>query len=314
VAEAARRAPGLLERLRAGAVLVGDGALGTQIMERGLAPGEPPESFNLTRPEVLEEIAGLYLAAGADLVTTNSFGGSPARLAQRGLEECTEEINRAAVAAVRRAVGARAYVSASVGPSGHLLKPYGDADPGAIAAGFERQIGALAAAGADLVCIETMTDLAEAVLAVRAARATAPGLPVIATVTFEKTRRGFYTVMGNPIAQVVAELAAAGADVLGSNCGNGSETMVEVARQLRALTARPLVIQPNAGLPEPHGGATVYPETPEFMAERARELIACGVAIVGGCCGTTPEHVRALRAVVDAAAPPKPRAGGTATP
>jgi 5-methyltetrahydrofolate--homocysteine methyltransferase len=288
----------LLDRLRTGEVLVGDGAWGTLLMAHGLAPGEPPEAINLSRPEVLEEIACRYLEAGADLVTTNTFGGSPARLGTYGLEGRTEEINRAAVQAVRRAVGTRAYVSASVGPCGHVLKPYGDADPAAIGAGFERQVAALAAAGADLVCVETMTDLAEAILAVRAARAAAPGLPVMATLTFEPTRRGFFTVMGVSIAQAVDGLGAAGADILGSNCGNGSEVMVEIAREFRAHSGRPIAIQPNAGLPEPRGGETVYPETPGFMAAQAKALVRAGVSIVGGCCGTTPEHVRALRAAV----------------
>ncbi|MBI5710946.1 MAG: homocysteine S-methyltransferase family protein [Candidatus Eisenbacteria bacterium] len=288
----------LLERLRSGEVLVGDGALGTLLMTRGLRPGAAPEALNLSHPETLEEIARLYLEAGADLVTTNSFGGSPARLRRYGLEDRTEEINRAAVLAVRRAVGDRAYVSASIGSSGHLLKPYGDGDPGEIAAGYERQIRALAAAGADLVCIETMTDLAEAVLAVRAARAVAPALPVMATMTFERTRRGFFTVMGASIEQAVHGLTEAGADILGSNCGNGSAVMGEIAREFRARTDRPIAIQPNAGLPEPRGGTIVYPETPEFMAENAKALVKLGVAIVGGCCGTTPEHVRALRDAV----------------
>jgi 5-methyltetrahydrofolate--homocysteine methyltransferase len=288
----------LLERLAAGGVLVGDGAWGTLLMARGLEPGAAPETLNLSHPETLEEIARLYVEAGADLVTTNSFGGSPARLRRYGLEARTEEVNRAAVEAVRRAVADRAYVSASVGPSGHLLKPYGDGDPAEIAAGFERQIGALAAAGADLVCIETMIDLAEAVLAVRAARAVAPALPVMATMTFERTRRGFFTVMGASVEQAARALGEAGADVVGSNCGNGSEVMVEIAREFRARTGRPVAIQPNAGLPEPRGGETVYPETPEFMAAQATALVQAGVAIVGGCCGTTPEHIRALRAAV----------------
>ncbi|MEW5984217.1 MAG: homocysteine S-methyltransferase family protein [Acidobacteriota bacterium] len=288
----------LLERLRAGEVLVGDGAWGTMLMARGLRPGESPEGLNLTRPEVLEEIATQYLEAGADLITTNTFGASPARLRQFGLDGRTEAINRAAVEAVRRAAQSRAYVSASVGPTGHLLKPYGDADPVDIAAGFERQIRSLAEAGADLICIETMTDLTEAVLAVRAVRAVADNLPVMATMTFDKTRRGYFTVMGVSVEQAVQGLIDAGADVLGSNCGHGSETMVEIAREFRARSPRPIAIQPNAGLPGHRGGVLVYPETPEFMAQQARELLAAGVAIIGGCCGTTPEHVRALRRVV----------------
>jgi 5-methyltetrahydrofolate--homocysteine methyltransferase len=288
----------LLARLAAGRVLVGDGAWGTMLLARGLRQGEPPEGLNLTQPEVLEDIASQYVEAGADLITTNTFGGSPARLRQFGLDRQTEAINGAAVEAARRASQGRAYVSASVGPSGHLLKPYGDAEPGDVGAGFERQVRALAAAGADLICIETMTDLAEAVLAVKAARAVAPQLPVMATMTFEATRRGFFTVMGASVEHAVRGLADAGADIVGSNCGNGSDAMVAIAREFRALTALPVAIQPNAGLPEPGDGTLVYPETPEFMAERARMLIDLGVSIIGGCCGTTPAHIRALRLVV----------------
>jgi 5-methyltetrahydrofolate--homocysteine methyltransferase len=289
---------GLLERLEAGDVLVGDGAWGTLLMSRGLGPGQPPESVNLKRPEVLEEIAGLYLEAGADLITTNTFGGSPACLGRYGLADSTEAINRVAVEAARRAAAGRAYVSGSVGPSGQLLEPYGDAPAANIAASFERQILALAEAGADLVCIETMTDLTEATLAVRAARAVAPHLPVMATMTFEATRRGFYTVMGTSIERAVDGLAEAGADIVGSNCGNGSAVMVEIAHQFRALTARPVAIQPNAGVPEARSGEIVYPEEPGTMAENAAALRRAGVAIIGGCCGTTPAHIRAIREAV----------------
>ena len=289
----------LLDRLQAGEVIVGDGAWGTLLMARGLRPGEPPEVFNLTRPEALEDIARQYLEAGAEIITTNTFGGSPARLRQYGLDDRTEAINRAAVEAARRAAGERAYVSASVGPSGHLLKPYGDADPSEIGAGFERQIRALAGAGVDLICVETMTDLIEAVLAVRAARAFAPGVPVMATLTFDKTRRGFFTVMGVSIEQAVRGLTEAGADILGSNCGNGIEIMIDIAREFRARTDRPIAIQSNAGLPEQRGGEIVYPEEPEFMAAKAATLVELGVTLIGGCCGTTPAHIRAIRRVVD---------------
>jgi len=195
---------------------------------------------HLTRPELLEEVARLYLDAGAEIITANTFGGSPARLRQSGLDGETESINRAGVEAVRRAAGDHAYVSASVGPCGHVLKPYGDADPGEIGAGFARQVRALVEAGVDLICVETMTDLAEAILAVRAVRDVAPQVPVAATMTFEPTRRGFFTVMGNSIEQAVRGLSEAGADILGSNCGNGIEIMVEIAREFRARTDRPV--------------------------------------------------------------------------
>jgi 5-methyltetrahydrofolate--homocysteine methyltransferase len=156
----------------------------------------------------------------------------------------------------------------------------------------------LAQAGVDLFCIETMTDLTEATLAVRAAKSVAPAIPVLATMTFDRTRRGFYTIMGASIPDAARELAAAGADVIGSNCGNGIEAMIEIAREFHAATNLPLIVQSNAGLPQIVNGETVYPETPEFMAGKARELIAAGVAILGGCCGTTPAHIAAFRRVV----------------
>jgi len=291
--------PDLRERLAAGDLVVGDGAWGTMLIARGLRPGTAPESWNLERPEVLQEIAALYAEAGADFVTTNTFGGSPVRLRAYGLDDRADAINRAAVEVVRAAVGARALVAGSVGPCGEILKPYGDGDPDEISEGFARQAAALAAAGADLVIVETMTDLTEARLAVEAARRVAPALPVVATMTFDRTRRGFFTVMGVSVAQAVAGLTDAGADVVGSNCGNGIEAMLEIAREMRVHADGPLAIQANAGLPESKAGALMYPESPEFMASWVPALVDAGVRIVGGCCGTTPDHVRAIRAEVD---------------
>jgi 5-methyltetrahydrofolate--homocysteine methyltransferase len=275
-------------------------------MQRGLPDGQPPEWFALERPEVIEEVARLYVAAGADLVTTDTFGGNSFRLALHGLGEERERINRQAVEAVRRAVADRALVSASVGPSGRLLEPFGDVSPQALEDAFADQVAALAAAGADLVCIETMSDLAEAVAAVKAAKRVAPGLPVMATMTFERTPRGFFTVMGVGVEEAVNGLAAAGADVVGSNCGNGIEDMVEIARVMARVATLPLAFQPNAGLPDTRGGELVYHQTPEQMASHVPELLALGVAIVGGCCGTTPDHIRALRQAVDAWAAARP--------
>ena len=291
---------GLLARLRRHRVLVGDGAWGTQLMARGLPDGRPPEWFALQRPEVIEDVARLYVDAGADLVTTDTFGGNVFRLALHGLDSERERINRQAVEAVRRAVDGRALVSASVGPSGRLLEPYGDVSSQALDAAFAEQITALAEAGADLVCVETMSDLAEATAAVRAAKRVAPGLPVMATMTFERTPRGYFTVMGTGVEAAAVGLAAAGADLVGSNCGTGIEDMIEIARAMAPVGPLPLVFQPNAGLPETRGGALVYRQTPEQLADRVPELLELGVAIVGGCCGTTPDHVRAVRRAVDA--------------
>jgi 5-methyltetrahydrofolate--homocysteine methyltransferase len=267
-------------------------------MERGLAPGEVPELFNLDRSAVIEEIAALYLDAGAEIITTNTFGGSPLRLESAGLADRTEALNAGAVAAVRRAVGDRDYVSASMGPTGRLLRPFGDTEPARMAAAFERQAAALAGAGVDMFCVETMTDLDEATLAVAAIRAVAPRAPILATMTFEQTRRGFYTVMGVSIAAAARGLQAAGADVVGSNCGFGIDTMIEVAREFKRCAEVPIAIQANAGLPITRDGVTVYPESPGHVAAKAMELLAAGVQIIGGCCGTTPAHIRALRALM----------------
>jgi 5-methyltetrahydrofolate--homocysteine methyltransferase len=291
---------GLLARLKHGDVLVGDGAWGTQLMLRGLPPGEPPEWFALDRPETIEEVARLYVEAGADLVTTDTFGGTSFRLKLHGLDAERERINRQAVEAVKRAVAGRALVSASVGPSGQLLEPYGDTAPDAVEAAFAEQIAVLASAGADVLCIETMGDLTEATRAVKAAKAVAPGVPVMATMTFEPTPRGYFTVMGVSVEKAVAGLEAAGADVVGSNCGTGIGDMVEIARRMARATRLPLLIQPNAGLPETRDGKVVYTETPETFAARVPELLEIGVAIVGGCCGTTPDHTRAIRSAVAA--------------
>jgi 5-methyltetrahydrofolate--homocysteine methyltransferase len=288
-----------LERVRAGATLCGDGAWGTQLMARGLRPGDSPEALNLGSPEILTEVAGLYVDAGADLITTNTFGASSLNLDSYGLADQTERINRAAVEALKPVVTGHAHISASAGPTGKLLKPYGDTDPEAFSEAFERQTGALIEAGADLICVETMIDINEARLAIEAARAHSSEIPIIATMTFDVTPRGIFTTMGTTVEQACAELVEAGADIVGSNCGNGIEKMVEIAREFGRFASVPIIIQSNAGLPEHRDGELVYPESPEFMAEKARQLIDLGVAVIGGCCGTGPDHVRALRTVID---------------
>jgi 5-methyltetrahydrofolate--homocysteine methyltransferase len=291
------RAP--LERLAAGETLCGDGAWGTQLMARGLAPGDCPESMNLDEPGVLAEVASLYLEAGADLITTNTFGGSPLKLGSHDLDDRVEEINRTAVEVLGPVTRDRAYISASVGPTGKLLEPYGDTPQEVVAEAFGRQIGALIQAGADIVCIETMIDLREAELAVRAARSFSTDVPLIATMTFDATPRGFFTTMGTTVEQACATLVEAGADIVGSNCGNGIDTMIEIAGEFTRHASVPVIIQSNAGLPENRGGELVYPESPDFMAERVSRLMDLGVGIIGGCCGTTPDHIRAIRAAID---------------
>jgi len=293
----------LLDRLSEGEILVADGAMGTMLLDRGLKAGECPESVNLTRPQVLEEIAALYLDAGADIIQTNTFGASAMRLARHGLEDRTDYVNQMAVVAVRMAVGDRAYVSGSCGPSGNILRPYGDADREDVYNSFLRQMECLIGAGVDCICVETMVDLAEANLAVKAAKEVSQVIPVVATMTFDATPKGFFTVMGVGIEEAAAGLQAAGANVVGSNCGNGIVNMIKIARGFKECTDLPLIMQPNAGLPQIKDGAPIYGESPAFMADKARELASAGVSIIGGCCGTTPEHTRALRKIVDESSP-----------
>ena len=289
----------LLDRLAAGEVLVADGAMGTMLMERGLAAGNPPESFNLERIDVLEQIARAYLDAGADIIQTNTFGASRLKLAQYSLGDRVEEINKNAVRAVRNAAQSKAYVSGSCGPTGQFLKPYGDVEQAEMYDAFREQIAALINAGADVICIETMSDAKEATCAVKAAKELR-SIPVMATMTFNRTPKGFYTIMGVTIEETVRDLEAAGADIVGSNCGNGMENMILIAGEFKKFTKLPIIIQSNAGIPELIEGKAVYPESPEVMAEKSKELLAAGVSIVGGCCGTTPEHIRAIRHEVDA--------------
>lgn len=289
----------ILERLKNGEILVADGAMGTMLFQRGLQTGDCPEQLNLTRPEILEEIAQLYFEAGADIIQTNTFGGSPLKLSDYELEDKCEEINSKAVECVRKVIGESTYISGSCGPSGRLLKPYGDTEPELLLKGFEQQIDTLIKAGVDIICIETMTDLHEATLAVKAAKNINSEIPVIVSMTFDKIPKGYYTIMGVNIEDAVKGLEDAGADIIGSNCGNGIDNMIEIAKQIKGLSDRPILIQSNAGIPEINDGGIVYPESPSYFEDKTLELIEAGVSIIGGCCGTTPEHIQTIRKVVD---------------
>ncbi len=288
-----------LERLREGDILIADGAMGTMLFEKGVKLGMCPESLNLSRPEVLEEIAALYFDAGAEIIQTNTFGGSAVKLADYGLDDKVEDINSVAVVHIRKVVDDGAYISGSCGPSGKILQPLGDADPDQLSESFRKQVKVLIEAGVDLLCIETMTDLQEAVLAVEAARTVNAKIPIMATMTFEPTPTGFFTMMGISVPEAAEGLSTAGANVLGSNCGNGIENMIKIAQEFKSVTSLPLLIQANAGIPVLKEGKSVYPETPEFFAEKVPALLDAGVSIIGGCCGTTPEHIRSIRKAVE---------------
>ncbi len=289
----------IITHLSQGNILVADGAMGTMLFQRGLAAGECPELLNRDSPDVLQEIAREYLNAGAQIIQTNTFGGSALKLADYGLADQCSELNRLAVQHVRTAVGERAFVSGSCGPAGKLLEPYGDISPEIMRDSYRCQIEALLAGGVDMICIETMMDLREALLAVEVARAVDPDIPVMATMVFNRTAAGFKTMMGDPIAVAVSSLESAGADIVGSNCGNGIAVMLEIAWEIVACARLPVIIQSNAGLPEINGSNLKYNESPQYFAEIVPRMIEAGVAIIGGCCGTTPDHIRSIRRIVD---------------
>ena len=291
----------LLARCKGGEILVADGAMGTMLFERGLRPGMSPESVLLSQPETVLEISREFLAAGADILHTNTFGGSPLKLADYGLEDKTEEINLTAAEILREAAADKAIVAGSCGPSGRFMEPYGEVPEAEMRQNFRRQVKALVEGGIDVLTVETMMDVREAVVVIQTAKEIAADMVIMACMTFEETPRGFYTVMGNSIEEAANLLEQAGADIVGSNCGDGIEKMVKIAQVLGSITSLPVIIQSNAGRPEAGRSGLIYPESPDFFAEYVSELLESDVSIIGGCCGTTPQHIRAIRAVVDKA-------------
>ena len=279
--------------------LLSDGAWGTFLYEMGLSAGESADEWCLSHPSEVENIARAYIEAGSDIVETNSFGTSILRLAEYSLEDKCYEMNKRAVELSRSAAGDSKLVFASMGPSGKLLMME-DVKENEMLESFKIQAMAFQAGGADAVCVETMSDLKEADLAIRSVLENTH-LPVISTFTYDKTKQGeFRTMMGVSPKEAVEMALAAGADIVGSNCGNGIEGMVEIAAEIRSSFPRvPLMIQANAGLPKLVNGKQVYDESPDIMASFIPKLISLNVNIIGGCCGTGPDHIRAFRREID---------------
>jgi len=285
----------LLQELVASCPVVTDGAWGTQLQERGLEVGACPDGWNLSHPERVEEVARAYVEAGSRIILTNTFGANRFALARHGLEGRVVEINRAGVEISRRAAAGKAKVFASVGPTGIMLM-MGEVSPEDVQAAFEAQCRAIADAGADAIALETFSDPAEILLAVAAAQQS--GLPVVACMTFDSGKNHDRTLMGTTPEQAAQKLTEAGADCVGSNCGQGIEGFVKITARLKAATDRPIWIKANAGLPEMIGGRAVYAQTAEKFAAVVPALVEAGANFVGGCCGTTPEFIRAIRRVV----------------
>lgn len=258
---------------------------------RGLPVGEFPDAWNLSHPERVAEVARAYVAAGSQVILTNTFGANGIRLAENGLADRITEINRRGVEISREATSGRAAVFASMGPTGKLLLS-GEVSPDEVRVAFEEQARALATGAPDAFVVETMSDLEEAKFAVTAARAT--GLPVVACMVFDSGKDKDRTMMGTTPEQAAKELVAAGADVVGANCGQGIESFSVICRRLRAATDLPIWLKPNAGLPMLVEGRAVYDAAPDQFAGHVPELIKLGASFVGGCCGTNPAFVTAI--------------------
>lgn len=288
----------IVDAVKSGRTLLSDGAWGTFLQKKGLKAGECPELWCVERPTDVREVAAKYIAAGSDMIQSDSFGGTCFKLEHYGLAERTAELNEASARLSREAAGDDAWVIASVGPTGKILM-MGEVTEEQLYEGFKEQVVALAKGGADAICVETMTAIDEAVTAVKAAKENTD-CEVICTFTFDRTAQGTYrSMMGASPADAARAAVEAGADIVGTNCGNGIDRMVEIVKEMRAAVPDvPILVHANAGLPRNVDGVDVFPETPEEMGAKVGKLIEAGANIVGGCCGTSPEHINAMKQAI----------------
>ena len=275
--------------------LISDGAWGTFLQKKGMQPGECPELWCIERPDDVCDIAKSYIDAGSDMVEADSFGGSASKLEHFGLSDKAFEINKAAAELSRKAAGDDNWVIASIGPTGKMLVVE-EITPEDMYEEFKVQAMAFEAGGADAACIETMSDIDEACIAIKAVKENT-GLEAICTFTFDRTVTGDYrTMMGVSPTDALNAAVQAGADVIGTNCGNGIERMIEIVTEMRSVNKDiPILVHANAGLPQNIDGKDVFPETPEDMAGMVPDLVKAGANIIGGCCGTTPAHIKAMK-------------------
>lgn len=289
----------IFELLESGKTLIGDGAMGTLLQEKGLTDGGAPELWNVEKPEIIEEIFEQYAKAGANFLTTNTFGGSKPRLQMHGLADRLEELNKAASEIAKKVATnySDVFVMGDVGPSGELMEPMGTLTTESAKEIFSEQIKALLAGGADGILIETMSDLSEVQAAVSAVQEINPELPIIVMLSFDTNLR---TMMGVKPAQAVSEISNMGVKIIGANCGRGTDEISVIAKEMceNRIAGVHLITQSNAGLPKLVGADFIYDGTPEEMAKYALEMKGLGINIIGACCGSTPEHIAAIKNAV----------------
>jgi methionine synthase I (cobalamin-dependent) len=278
--------------------LVLDGGMGSMLISKGLKGGDCAEKWNIDRPEVIREIHRAYFDAGADVATANTFGASSFKLEKSGIAEGVETINSEAVNLAKAAAGPGHLVAGDLGPVGEMLSPMGSMTVERAKEIYLNQVGVIEAAGVDLFLIETIFDLNEALVALEAVQAVS-SKPVFCSLTFNHTQSGFFTLMGNPVQASMQQLKEAGAAAVGANCSLGSDGMIALARQIRESVDIPVIIQPNAGMPQAGSEGTVsYPEDETIFAGNIKTMKALGIDIVGGCCGTTPAFIRRIRETI----------------
>lgn len=278
-------------------VLIIDGAMGTMLQENGLKSGECPELWTITNPEIVKNIHTSYLEAGADIILTNTFGANGMKLIKAKQHRRLKEINRQAVKIARRAAETyqeknprQVFIAASVGPTGEILEPIGTLKTSEAYQGYKDQVEEMESTGIDMVILETFYNLDEIKIALKAVKENSD-LPVFASMTFDESMKTIYGVTPE---QAVEELFQEEADGVGANCGSGPELLYKVLTRMRTITDAPLLVEPNAGIPYLENNKVVYPATPEEMAEYAEKFLQLKINIIGGCCGTTPEHIKAI--------------------
>lgn len=284
----------ILEKIKTSGLLF-DGGMGSMLIARGLKGGEAPETWNITQPDTIRSIHEAYYKSGADVATTNTFGASALKLAKMNVDMDMDAVNRAGIQLAKQARGKDQYVAADMGDPGEMLSPMGPLSAEDALTCLSDQARILAQEKPDIFIIETVFDLNLAKTAIQAIKSVT-NIPIACSMTFKETPKGFFTIFGSSPEECMKTLADQGASVVGANCSMGSDTMVRLADQIRSTIDLPVIIQPNAGLPQAQPNQTVlYPESPEFFLDNILKIKGLGIEIVGGCCGTTPEYIQSIK-------------------